>query len=120
MIAAWLCGLMFGWLGYRRWLTAHNRRVLKATLPPSDDEFDMEARDALGDEALANFEGKLDGDFGILSDYLPDSGLRVCWPQEEWKRHLSRPFACAIDNVACGPPRNCPMNPLYGRTTSGG
>ena len=38
MIAAFLCGLMYGWLGYRRWLTAHNRRVLRATLPPSDDD----------------------------------------------------------------------------------
>jgi len=109
---------MYGALGYRRWLTAHNRRVLRATLPPSDDEFDMEAWDALSDEALANFEGKLDGDFGILSDYLPDSGLRVCWPQEEWKRHML--FPCTTDSVGYGPPRNGPMNPLYGRTTSGG
>jgi len=96
MIAAFLCGLMYGALAYRRWLTAHNRRVLKATLPPSDDEFDMEAWDDLSDEVLANFEGKLDGDFGILSDYVPDSGLRVCWPQEEWKRHLARPLPGTI------------------------
>jgi len=38
MIAAFLCGVLYGWLGYRALVTAHNRRVLRETLPPSEAE----------------------------------------------------------------------------------
>jgi len=78
MIAAFLCGLMFGWLGYRKWLTAHNRHVLEATLPPSDDEFDMEAWGALSDEALANFEqlASAPHDSGTDTACAPSSGYQ--------------------------------------------
>jgi len=38
MIAAFLCGVLYGWLGYRAYVTAHNRRVLAETLPPSQAE----------------------------------------------------------------------------------
>jgi len=107
MIAAFLCGLMFGALAYRAWC------VRPITL-----KGECEPWDGLSDEALANFEGELDGEFGIMTDYVPDSGLRVCWPEEGWKRHLLFPHT--TDSVGCGPPRNCPMHPLYGRTTSGG
>ena len=60
MIAAFLCGLGFGALAvWERWARAERERRrenLLETLPPSDDEFDMEAWDKLSDEALDNFD----------------------------------------------------------------
>ena len=63
MITALLCGLAFGALAvWERWAYAERerrRQSLLETLPPSDDEFDMEAWDKLSEEALDNFERRL-------------------------------------------------------------
>jgi len=36
VIATFLCGVLYGWLVDRALVTAHNRRVLAETLPPSE------------------------------------------------------------------------------------
>ena len=61
MIAAFLCGVLYGWLVRNALVTAHNQRVLAKTLPSSDDDFlkDLQGWDELSDEALVNFENML-------------------------------------------------------------
>ena len=89
MIVAWLCGAFFGGLVvWERWAHAERERrwqQLLDTLPPSDDEFDMEAWDKLGDEAWAKFptSGTISvhgqSSFGVLpvaKDWKPVEGLR--------------------------------------------
>ena len=40
MVAAFLCGVLYGWLVRNVLVTAHNKHVLAETLPLNDDEYD--------------------------------------------------------------------------------
>ena len=83
MIAALLCGLAFGALAvWERWARAEReqqRQNLLETLPPSDDEFDMEAWNKLSDEALGNFERQLEpAPYAGGADVTPSGLDTIC------------------------------------------
>lgn len=88
MIAAFLCGLMFGALGYRAWW-----------IKPRELKAEFEAWDQLSDEALGNFEQKLvptpyDSEteiFGVPETFgiLKTFGTPRDWNPVEGLRHTS-------------------------------
>jgi len=68
MIAAFLCGVLYGWLVRNAIISEHNRRLLAETLPPSDGDWleSLRAWDELSDEALANFDRQIEIGPGVL------------------------------------------------------